>query len=557
MSDLLTTLNYTRTGTASPITIEDSENTTVNVGSEIKNDTFRIKVKNAATNVLSDGTIQHNWVNSNGEVIFDVVKPKRGEIINEEIVEIYAKYTETDPTEVITNAQSLLFDGIINKAKVLYSEGSTSIEISGKNRSVVALDKLTLPQGFKAIDSAKSPTIIQTIIQNATEANETPTSKGFLSDGTVVTSNAQFLVDARLFSAGIVDSGTISSLSERKLIEEGQNFLTTVDIGDWVRNSSTNQYAYVVSVDDDTTLTLTKDIFTAELQTYQISDAFMQDTRPDGTAYPNISFNQLEKPVVEAVGKLSQVENTNSVAEQASGLIIKRGMRWFIDTQNRFHWYVPDDTPEHIMSVGQTSAISPDANNHIIHNVELNKDDDNNVNFIVFKAGEDMKGVQIKNFARAQFSGTPIAKEAKRTWAHIARNMKHDDAVEGNIVKVAFDDYAYPTSYPMTPVWDRDQASVANDAAYNANFQTEAILRGQDIARKIFQGLANPRYKGSIIVRGELFQVGDLIQFTSNPHGVKNVNMRITQLTHTISPAQGWITNIRMEEDELEISEIQ
>jgi len=58
----------------------------------------------------------------------------------------------------------------------------------------------------------------------------------------------------------IFDSGTTTSAATNKLIQTGQNFLTTVFVGNVVFNTTDNTYALVVSVDSDTQLTLDTDI---------------------------------------------------------------------------------------------------------------------------------------------------------------------------------------------------------------------------------------------------------------------------------------------------------
>ena len=59
---------------------------------------------------------------------------------------------------------------------------------------------------------------------------------------------------------GTADSGTTSSASASKLIEAGQNFLTTVAVGMQIKNTTDNTYSYVVTVDSDTQLTIANDI---------------------------------------------------------------------------------------------------------------------------------------------------------------------------------------------------------------------------------------------------------------------------------------------------------
>lgn len=59
---------------------------------------------------------------------------------------------------------------------------------------------------------------------------------------------------------GSVDSGTTTSSSAYKLIQTGQNFTSTVGIGDLVLNTTDNTVATVRAIDSDTQLSLSKDI---------------------------------------------------------------------------------------------------------------------------------------------------------------------------------------------------------------------------------------------------------------------------------------------------------
>lgn len=69
-----------------------------------------------------------------------------------------------------------------------------------------------------------------------------------------------------------VDSGTASATTSNKLVESGQNFLTTVSAGDLVVNTTDNTTAVVTAVDSNTTLSLSADIM-ANTETYVIYSA--------------------------------------------------------------------------------------------------------------------------------------------------------------------------------------------------------------------------------------------------------------------------------------------
>lgn len=66
-----------------------------------------------------------------------------------------------------------------------------------------------------------------------------------------------------VIGAGLIESGTTTSTTAGKLIQTGQNFLTTVKAGMVVKNTTDTTYSYVQSVDSDTQLTLESDIMTS------------------------------------------------------------------------------------------------------------------------------------------------------------------------------------------------------------------------------------------------------------------------------------------------------
>lgn len=534
----------------STLEITDCYDITINMGSEIKNNTATVKLANSVTNLFLDGTLKYRYTQGVSQSIFSVVKATQSDAIAEDFIDIYANYEEVNPTTDIEDSSYLLFSGTITKAEIEWSNSTNGMALTMRDRSQLILDALAVPQGFKESDGENAPRLIQRIVRGATDGASN--TYGYDESGNYV-ANAPYRIDARLFSDSIVDSGTTDATPEtNKLVDTGQNFTSTVSIGDWVRNTDTEEYAYVVSVDSDTELTLTKDIMSSGSEGFQISNGFIQDKRPDGSGFPNIAFNFLTQPASKYISELSQISNTNDSDEQDSTLVVKRAVRYYIDSKNRLHWYVPSNTPEYIMSAGQTAAISPDLIYHRIHKIKLTHSVDDVINFIIYKAGPDMDGVQISGFARAQFSGSPNKKDSLRVWEDISRWMKKQDAVDGNISKVNEDEYSYPTSYPVTPSWDSQGRSVANDSEYNTNFKEEAKRIAFANCQAIFKQEASPKWKGSIELRGENINVGDLIQVTSQAHGIKNIKVRVNQITHSIKNNIGWITSLTVEEDELE-----
>jgi len=68
------------------------------------------------------------------------------------------------------------------------------------------------------------------------------------------------VVHAWLKTFGLVDSGTTDGTTANKLVQSGQNFSTTVTVGDVVHNTTDTTFAYVTAIDSDTTLSIDSDI---------------------------------------------------------------------------------------------------------------------------------------------------------------------------------------------------------------------------------------------------------------------------------------------------------
>ena len=67
------------------------------------------------------------------------------------------------------------------------------------------------------------------------------------------------------------DSGTTNGTTANKLVQSGQNFLTTVSVGNEVYNTTDSTIAVVTAVDSNTTLSLSSDIMVSG-ENYSIYD---------------------------------------------------------------------------------------------------------------------------------------------------------------------------------------------------------------------------------------------------------------------------------------------
>lgn len=103
-------------------------------------------------------------------------------------------------------------------------------------------------------------------------------------DATLISWSAQAVTHAKTalvtnfgaskYGEGLVDSGTTDGVAANKLIQSGQNFNTTVTVGDVVYNTTDGTYAFVTAIDSDTQLSISVDIMASgEVYRIQHSDA--------------------------------------------------------------------------------------------------------------------------------------------------------------------------------------------------------------------------------------------------------------------------------------------
>lgn len=77
-------------------------------------------------------------------------------------------------------------------------------------------------------------------------------------------------------------NGAVNSITTNKLIDGTAEFTETAEIGDLVTNQETNETARIITIDSDTQLTLSDDIFTTTQEHYRItSDYFRADMFKD------------------------------------------------------------------------------------------------------------------------------------------------------------------------------------------------------------------------------------------------------------------------------------
>lgn len=559
MPALQVSLKYRRPG-LEDTELNDFTKLTVDKGESIKNNKLNITLKNDPVDVLSDGTIRHKYVDNNLDNVFSVIRTDKGQTITEEYIDLYAVYDETSLTSDIEIPENFLFGGIINSCKLDAKNNSHSIELKCADRNNVLMNRTAIPSAISIDDAENAPTQIKTQVRNA--ASGIPfTAEGFDTNGNLATGNP-FYVDARLFSEGILSSGTTTTGSTGRTLKDSLATFQTDGVarGDMVKNEDNYKVAFVVEVVSQTELIISKPIMDNDSgDGYKVSDALIQDWRPDGTSFPSIAYSQNNKPVPDVIGELSEIDSLNTFAEQSSaGLVVKQPARWYVNSDRRVVWFIIDDVASLVMKVGVKTLLTGDLTGHIIYNHSLENNQEGNTNFIVYKAGEDMNGKMIRGFKRSPYSGSVEKKDAQRHWLQIAQDMKIQDARAGNITFVEGTDFNYSSTYnPMDggdtyPAWDEVRDSIPlSDSDYNDLFKRQAKLNADRLSNKIFAKQALPLWKGPIQIRGENREVGELLDFTDTRFGIVNKKLRNKQVTHTIQKS-GWTTSLRTEQDEPE-----
>lgn len=299
---------------------------------------------------------------------------------------------------------------------------------------------------------------------------------------------------------------------------------------------------------------------------------YIQNIRPDNTAFPAVSIAKVFKPVYEWINDLSQPDMTNTTTElgENGSPASPRPYIFFIDENNNAHWESPTVlNPDHYLTWGTTSAISPDTTAHYIKSFKLKKAIFDIINMVIFNAGDDFYGSGTLNYFYDPTTKSPKLKPVYRPWTDIAKDVIYREMFEENLAKYTenngdadnapgtlfFQGKRYDASYPLTPYWS--STSVANDTELNTSFRNyiafdEGSL-GKTRARRLTQNKASPRWKGTITVRGEKLSVGELIRFNSADHGIVNATVRIRDSQHNIDKS-GWDTTLSVEEDPLPIT---
>lgn len=297
---------------------------------------------------------------------------------------------------------------------------------------------------------------------------------------------------------------------------------------------------------------------------------YIQDTRPDGSSFEGLrselSIAKVFKPIHEWTTDLSSVDRTNTAAEIAGTLVCTRPFIFFLDENNAAHWEHPNtDTPEYEMTVGSTVAVGSDTLMHNIIGHKIKKATFDIINLVIFNAGEDFTKSGTLGYYYDSTTTSPKLKPKYQPMLDIANEWKKKEITGANSAKYTLDNDTgtllwegrkYNADYTgggFKPVWANSStdSAVTNDTELNTSLRTFILNQGKNSAQKITQKRANPRWKGTITLRGKNYRVGELIKFNSAKHGIVDAYVRITDVSHTCNKS-GWTAVLNVEEDEKE-----
>jgi len=276
--------------------------------------------------------------------------------------------------------------------------------------------------------------------------------------------------------------------------------------------------------------------------------------------FPEILLSKMWKPIFEWISDISESNYTNYSDEVRAGdtLFYNRAFIIWFDKQNKLHWIPADNTVDLTIDLGDEDFRSQ----------RLEKSVFDSVNFVIYNAGEDMDGHGIMYYWYDQNSNVKSLKMRYQPMTEIVNNFIQDDINNCNTVRdtsITQDKMRqYPDSgkYPIS-TWSFKNDSNAfrnlqeltardtltSDGDYNESLREGCKYRGLLEAKNITSRTSGLRYKGSIALKGQHLNPGNLIQLTNRYTGQLQQKVRVINVRHNVN-ANGWETVLEVEEDE-------
>jgi hypothetical protein len=446
----------------------------------------------------------------------------------EQQIDLFARYDDDGAGLDNYNIDYLLFSGRIVELKVDVEEKRTPLTLKCADSSYIALNRIWI-----GVENDTPPNLLVKIARFINQNIANPRKQIIAIQEKSVTS--------------IATDGTCTATAHG--LSEGSPLVlydsTTTPSADdrWIAGAvTTNTFRLKDPINN--TYTSFTGTGTATLGGIQAVDS-------TGAAYDSVEISKVAKPAYEIYQELSQPEFTG----ETSGV----PNRFHVDKYNSLRWFYPDDTVRHVIVEGSTDAQSTsyvhpvtgaaqtytDTRGHKVVKTNLTYAVYDVVNFIIYKAGQDLTNEQITFFAYQDGPGVPVNKDSFRSWEDISRELKRREAAIGNLTFDKNDEYTIADTSSTTS-WGVAYVS-ADD--YNDKFILEARRLATARAQAEFDKTGNPRWQGSVELKGEhSFDVNDTLTFTSARNGIQSVFMRVTGVKHNINNG-GWFTTIEVKEE--------
>ena len=289
----------------------------------------------------------------------------------------------------------------------------------------------------------------------------------------------------------------------------------------------------------------------------------VETMRPDGSAYPSITFAKAFKPLYEWFNELCEVKNTNTTDEltvSATSLVISRPLTYHVSPSNVLYVFATRDSPELIIDTTKNAAVSPDDKYHrvVAGRKPKNKVADS-TNFIIFRY-KDFDGVELLDYEFNALSGAPVVKDCYKPYFTVSNELinasynsdktkayKEIDAAAygANINALAYDGNSYPVwwSYSTSDVMP------ATEQAYKDMFEIEANYKGHIRAQSDINISGTGKWESSIPLDFEIIEINTMVKYYDYPFGINGVIMRVKDISYNMNK-NSFRTSITIKEDE-------
>jgi hypothetical protein len=281
----------------------------------------------------------------------------------------------------------------------------------------------------------------------------------------------------------------------------------------------------------------------------------IQTRRINNSLFPIVPMAKVYKPAYEWIDDLSALESTNNFDGRDTGLSTdseetptqNMKMRYFVDKDNKFRWFYPDNIVDYTIAIGTVSADQDDVKNYA-----LKKSTFDIVNFVIYNGGKDLYGVGTLNYFFDENTKSKKLLSKYKAYTELADIAIQKEINSGNLVSATsgaftFQGNRYDRSGTVTPFWGN--TAYSTDDTYNDSLRAFIDSECKKAARDFTAGRGSPRWSGNITIKGRNFLAGEVIQLTSKVHGINGEKVRILDLTHTITK-DAWMTTVKVEEDD-------